>query len=647
MLLCVLILAEPGAVPVRERWERVARLGVRADSDAYPVGTNGADLAFRRDRLADVFRGEHTILEPLAAQLAARALVAIVADPDGVILASRGGGELLDPVARVRLVEGACWSEDARGTNAIGTAIVEQRPVAVIGDAHFEVRNKGLFCYATPVRDAFGALVAVLDVTGPMQAHDPAVGVAVHAAGAALEQALRAIEYARAGTGAIGAIERLVHRCAGPALVVEASGVVGAMNGAARAVLRFGGATLTCEALFGVPYAELQLLAMQGTRARGLRFEVHGEAYRVELDPIPVAPGRALAVIVHLESARASTSLDRRPSRPPASPSVAVHPAFAAILAEDEGVLRAKEEAARFAATSLAVLLLAETGTGKELFARAIHDASAAGRSGGPFVPVNCGAFAPALLEAELFGYAPGAFTGASRSGSEGRLGAAHGGTLFLDEVGDMPDALQIALLRVLDDGVYYRVGDARPRRADLRLVCATCRDLPALVEQGTFRRDLFYRIHGACVTIPALRDRTDRVWLAEALLRALEPRATPRLGEDARGWIAAHDWPGNVRELKSALAHALALVAGAPASGAGATEIDRRHFPRILLRSPHAERQPPAPGQGPATRTREQILDDAVGEVVSACEGNLSEAARRLGVARSTLYRALRRGSS
>jgi transcriptional regulator with PAS, ATPase and Fis domain len=476
----------------------------------------------------------------------------------------------------------------------------------------------------------------VLDVTGPVEAHDPAVGFAVQAAGAALEQALRATAYARAGAGAIAAIERLVHRCGAPALLVEPSGAVTVINAAARATLPRAQAPLTCERLFGVPYAELRLLAMHG--ARGMRFEIGSASYRVELDPIAEASGRPLAVIVHLEPERLARTAERRAAPPSSAPSPSRDPAFDAILSRDEGVNRAKEQAARFATTALPVLLLAETGTGKELFAQAIHGASAAGRAGRPFVPLNCGALAPTLLEAELFGYAPGAFTGASRSGSEGRLGAAHGGTLFLDEVAEMPDALQAALLRVLDDGVYHRVGEARARRAEFRLICATCRDLPTLVERGAFRRDLFYRIHGACVTIPPLRDRADRVWLAEALLAQIAAPssfAPLPLGEDALTWIATHDWPGNVRELKSALSHALALAGGAPV-------IAREHFPRVLVRSSPPAREG-AREEASGSRTREQVVREAVEETVRACAGNLSEAARRLGVARSTLYRSLR----
>ena len=232
----------------------------------------------------------------------------------------------------------------------------------------------------------------------------------------------------------------------------------------------------------------------------------------------------------------------------------------------------------------------------------------------------------------ELFGYAPGAFTGATRTGSEGRIGAAHGGTLFLDEIAEMSDALQAALLRVLDSGVYQRVGESRERRADFRLICATCRDLPALVAEGKFRRDLFYRVQGARLSIPAVRERNDTVWLAEQLIERLEPEGAPPLSESARQLIAEQPWPGNVRELKSALGHALALAAGEP-------QIEARHFPEPLLTPtvvPSSE--PSSTGQ-----TRQRIVRDAIDATLRACAGNVSEAARRLRVGRGTIYRTIR----
>ena len=622
----MLVLAEPKTDLVRERWARSERLGAHRDSDAYPVGITEADLAERRERLEHALRDERELLEPITTELARGPMVAIVADHEGVILSAQADRKVVDPIARVRLVEGARWGESTRGTNAIGTALVEGRPIAVVGRAHFEHRNRNIFCYATPIRDAYGDIVAVLDVTGPLAHHDAVVGAAVQAAGLTLERAIRSMAYGDRRSGALGAIERLVHRASAPTLLVEASGVARIVNAAARRALFSGATTVSpadarCERIFGVTFAELLQLAERGETL----FETTHGVYRIAIDPIAGAADRTLAVLVHFEEDRplvsaspVSTPIARAPiSSPP--PSVPAAPELGAILASDPGVIAAKNAAASFAATPLPVLLLAETGTGKELFARAIHGASP--RRDRAFVAVNCGALSPELLASELFGYAPGAFTGAARAGSEGRIAAADGGTLFLDEIAEMSKALQAVLLRVLDDGVYQRVGETRDRRADFRLVCATCRDLPAMVADGSFRSDLFYRIQGACVTIPPLRDRSDRVWLAEQLAG---PAA--RLTADAKSWIDEHDWPGNVRELKSAVLHAKALSNGAP-------EIDRDHFPRPLG----------APSRGGSTTTRKSIVRDAIRTTLAACAGNVSEAARRLGASRNTIYRALK----
>lgn len=649
----VLVLADTSAELVHERWARVLRLGLRPEADAYPVGTSDAELLERRERLHEVLREGRDLLERTAADLAGGALTAVVADRDGVILSARTDRKYVDPMTRLRLVEGTRWGEEARGTNAIGTALVEGRAVAVVGGAHFEVRNRELFCYATPVRDAYGDIVAVLDVSGPIAHHDAAIGLAVQAAGIALESALRVMAYGERRSGALAAIERLVHRSAGPAMMIEVGGRARVINDAARRALMLGNDTrLTCERLFGVSF---DMLVATAAGRDGIGFETRTGAWKVTVDPIMGDAGRPLAVLVHFEPALRVIGLDEksaaagydsgrvtplpsvapssfatdrsleRSARPGAAPPDA---GFSAIFGEDPALQRAKQMAMRFAATALPVLVLAETGTGKELFARAIHEASAA--RDGAFVAVNCGALAPSLIASEIFGYAPGAFTGASRGGSEGRIGAAHGGTLFLDEVAEMPPELQAALLRVLDSGFYQRVGESRERRAVFRLICATCKNLPELVAEGHFRSDLYYRIQGACVTIPAVRDRRDVVWLAESLARSMTDAGgvAPVLSEEAAAFVASHDWPGNVRELKSAVAHAVALAAGSPL-------LLREHFPTPMVPRPAARADVPM--------TRKRIVRDAIESTLAACAGNVSEAARRLGVGRGTIYRAIR----
>ena len=202
-----------------------------------------------------------------------------------------------------------------------------------------------------------------------------------------------------------------------------------------------------------------------------------------------------------------------------------------------------------------------------------------------------------------------------------------------MDEVAEMPASAQAMLLRFLDDGTYLRVGESVSRRADVRVVCATSRDLPALVEDGVFRSDLFFRVQGGCLRLPPLRERSDRVELARALLRAAaEAQGITRpigLDATAEAWVLEHDWPGNVRELKSALAYALVM---APKG-----DISREDFPEPLVRALPAD-------AGTASTTRQGALHRLAEDAVGKARGNISEAARNLGVARSTIYRMLGR---
>jgi len=256
-------------------------------------------------------------------------------------------------------------------------------------------------------------------------------------------------------------------------------------------------------------------------------------------------------------------------------------------------------------------------------------------------VPVNCAALTPTLLQSELFGYAGGAFTDADPRGRAGRLATADQGTLFLDEIAEMPLALQALLLRVLEDGMYHRVGEDTPRSVDVRLVCATCRDLPALVEQGAFRADLYYRIRGACLVLPPVRDRSDLDLLCATLLTRLareqDRGPTPSLSPEALSAIEAWDWPGNVRELRMALHHALVVARGE-------RSIQAWHLPDMLTQgsaTPTATTRPGSDAQAPSLA---EARVQAVRKALQRCQGNVSAAARSLGVARSTVYRLMKK---
>jgi transcriptional regulator with PAS, ATPase and Fis domain len=319
---------------------------------------------------------------------------------------------------------------------------------------------------------------------------------------------------------------------------------------------------------------------------------------------------------------------------------------FSNIVGISPVMLELKRTARRAAATHSPVLLLGETGTGKELLAHAIHSASP--RAHKPFVSLSMAAIPEALLEAELFGVAPGAFTGADRRERQGKLHIAQGGTLFLDEIGDMPLALQAKLLRVLQEKEFEAVGSNEVVRADVRIVAATSRPLPDLVAQGAFRADLYYRLDVLSIRVPPLRERLgDLALICEAMLESFadaRPGEPYELHPDALGLLARHPWPGNIRELRNVLERAL-LLSDTPMLGA--------HAVRAALKS--AVRTSTAAASGDDMAEDEHVVDEPTpsghAEAMSAYERGLIErvlaesssvaaAARRLGIGRATLYR-------
>jgi len=292
------------------------------------------------------------------------------------------------------------------------------------------------------------------------------------------------------------------------------------------------------------------------------------------------------------------------------------------------------------APASATVLLQSESGTGKELAARLLHDLSP--RAAGPFVPVNCAAIPETILESELFGYERGAFTGATQR-KEGRFERAHGGTLFLDEVADMSPAVQVKLLRVLQDGVVERLGGTQPLRVDVRIVAASNRDLAAEVKAGRFREDLFYRLDVVTVRLPPLRERREDVpTLAAAFLRryaAQNRRTVSGFTDAALRALDAYDWPGNVRELQHAVERAVVLCRG--------ESVDVGDLPEALRRAGGV----PGVGSPPAGALTisfgtplEEIERMVIRETLRHTRGDKNLAARLLGVAARTIYRKLDR---
>ncbi|GLS15789.1 MULTISPECIES: sigma-54 interaction domain-containing protein [Hydrogenophaga] len=362
----------------------------------------------------------------------------------------------------------------------------------------------------------------------------------------------------------------------------------------------------------------------QRERVLHLHHTPQGETYvNIELSPLPGADGEPAFYVERMEPLRVAQS------QPGAQGLIGRSPAFQRML----GLV------ARVAPSRATVLLLGESGTGKELVARAIHEASP--RAGKPLVAVDCSSLPENLFESELFGHERGAFTGASTSRA-GLVEAASGGTLFLDEVGDIPLAMQVKLLRLLETGTYRRVGSTELRHADIRVISATHRDLHRLLAEGAFREDLYYRLSTFPIALPPLREREgDLALLAPALLERVAAPRRLRLSPEALAVLAEQPFPGNVRELRNLLERAALLADGEQIR---ATDVQaaiatgrRSTAPVALIPAPVAAAEPAAP------QSLRGLEREALRTLVAQHTGSRAELAARLGISERSLYRKLK----
>jgi transcriptional regulator of acetoin/glycerol metabolism len=312
------------------------------------------------------------------------------------------------------------------------------------------------------------------------------------------------------------------------------------------------------------------------------------------------------------------------------------------LAGEDAQMLRNVRCARRIADTTVSVLIQGPTGSGKEAFAHAIHLASQ--RAARPFIALNCAAIPETLIESELFGYKPGAFTGARREGLRGRIAQSSGGTLFLDEIGDMPLALQSRLLRVLEEREVVPLASETAIAVDLHVLAASHRNLREMIARGAFREDLYYRLNGITLELPALRERTDKERLIQHALAAETGNGRPAAIEgDALQSLLGYSWPGNIRELRNVIRTALAICEGGV--------IRALDLPREIRDTESSGPTPiesaarPAVPGGPPSETRLQAAErTALLRAIEDLHGNMSRVAAELGVSRNTLYRKIKR---
>ena len=597
---------------------------------------SGAQLTRALERQRELVAHARPVMEFLHEQTRGTDSMSILAGADGMLLHTLGDPQFIGRAERVALRLGATWHEQFRGTNAIGTALAEEHAVVVHAAEHYLERNGFLTCAAVPILDPKGRILGAVDVSGDHRGyHRHTLGL-VRSAARMIEHRLFDTHHdTRQWSGLrlrLHSQPEGIGTVAEGLLAVTEDGMLVGANAAALELLGLSWKSLAHTPIHTVLAESMDQLMDRGQRHASTPHVVHtanGHAawVRVETGRLPH----------QVRQTRQGRATDIQAVQDRLAPTT---DALAAIDTGDAVFKAAITRARKLLGKPIAILLQGESGVGKEVFARAAHQSGP--RAAEPFVAVNCAALPENLIEAELFGYQSGAFTGARREGAPGRIREAHGGTLFLDEIGDMPLALQARLLRVLQERVVVPLGGGKPVAVDFSLVCATHRDLPAEMQAGRFREDLYYRLNGLTLRLPPLRERSDLQHLLECELRTLMPTRPICIAPGLLPAMQAYRWPGNLRQLFNALRTACALLDDVD------NTITWSHLPDDLLQAlqqPLAGRDDAtgtALNAAPAANLRTQSRQ-AIERAVEQCAGNMSEAARLLGISRNTLYRRLR----
>jgi transcriptional regulator of acetoin/glycerol metabolism len=610
--------AAPAGNFVVSSWQRSLALGVDPGGRSAPLAAHGDEFARLRRRNRDLMTAAAGVFAEVTELFAGSRSIMVLTNNEGVVLEAVGDMQTLEQGQDIHLMLGGDWREAVVGTNGIGTALATGRPAQVHAAEHFCEGIKSWTCAGAPIYEpGTERILGVVDISGPPTTYQRNnLTLAVTTA--------RQIETALAEQAALERM-RLLEACLNRLSASDAAGLI-AIDRTGRLVHVTG--RIPSSLGLGERLPNIDRDDAVESWADHLP-----EGWRPEwFNPVAFG-GRSIgAMLVVPDKTRPAPVRNAPPKGGENDPDRST---FERIIGRSAAMTAVIQRAGHLAGRRVPVLIEGETGVGKELLARAIHGDTDGKR---PFVAFNCGAVSKELVAGELFGHVRGAFTGATSEGRPGRFELAHQGTLCLDEIGEMPLDLQPVLLRVLEEGVVYRLGDAQPRQVDVRLITITNRTLRAEVEAGRFRRDLFHRISVTSLTVPPLRERVEDIEvLVEHFNRKLSMRHRVPMRQFGPGVMAelrSLPWPGNVRELRN-LIESLLLT--------GSDElVTLEDLPQDLF----ANATPSGPASAPEPLSPR--LEDAEREMILRAmkseHGNLAGAARTLGISRSTLYRKLGR---
>ncbi len=665
---------------VRASWRRCLQEYGLDRATKKPIERVGSSIIRDlRERMEDILQQASPVVDNVRRVAADTNHVILLSNAEGVVVTSWADSSGSQEIAREGLETGSVWSEQRVGTNGIGTALVSRQPITVFGGAHFNENFATFTCSAAPIFAPDGRVIAAFDISGRAMSGSSDGTFAQYFAREAASQVSMLLFRNWHRNDCIVALSSEPDPMPMSVKALIATDESGCILGATQEALSLLGVPDLSEIggryvndIWNVSFSDLRPLSRHSVKMPN-----HDGSHTFVTAFLPKKKPSGSS-----STMRATTSVsladDRRARVMPSTASVAV-PATPArgpldrVAGSDPLMIQNVNLCRKIIDKDIPLLLLGETGVGKDTLARAIHAESR--RAEKPYVAVNCAAIPATLLASELFGYAPGTFTGGAKGGRTGKILASHGGTLFLDEIGDMPLDLQAHLLRVLEERTVTPLGSAETIPVDMKIICATHRNLPDQIMKGQFRKDLYYRIRGAQIVLPSLKDRTDIPQLVDLIMRdeVGSDADTILFSDAAMNLFKAYPWPGNIRELRNVLRFVGTLHSGkvievedlpdqllefARCGQAGfGSELPRMNdmlygaaAPAPVYCAPPAYAAAPtaldagAPAGSTLMETNEAAERRRIVEVLRANRWNVTEASTQLGISRATLHRKIRR---
>jgi len=628
---------ETGEVPaevtpiISGSWKRCKEYDVNPDCVSEVEILSKSRLREERETYHQLLSVSNPVMENVYEILRGLGFMVILSDFQGYILRSIVDDGFRKEANKVMLCEGANWSEQMNGTNAIGTSLFEKKPIKVYGKEHFVKKNHVIACAASPIFDPNGQLLATLDATGDAKAGIDQVFRLIKMAAKNIERELQLLDIQERFNMHKAKHQGIVDLIKEGSLFIDKAGIVSEVNPAAvRAMGK------PAKDLLGKNIKEL-------SNIHNLWVFNHNTQDKTELT---VGPNSGSAMFGarakkicdmngNFEGVVAVLDMESRIEKRlvGASPKSSQHSntakySFDQIVGKSVHLDNAIAMCKRAARSNSTVLLTGETGTGKEMLAQSIHRESE--RRTRPFIGLNCAAIPAELLESELFGYEEGAFTGARKGGHPGKFEQCYGGTLFLDEIGDMPLPSQTSLLRVLQEKQICRIGGHGYKQIDVRIIAATHRNLDVLVKKGLFRQDLFFRLNVVNISIPPLRVRKEDIELLAVFFfekfKAVMGRPMMELLPQTVERLKDYSWPGNIRELENVIERLVNVVED--------RMITPEHLPEFLRDE----------SDGQIITSHNKSLKDiektAIKQTIIKHNGDLKAVISVLGIGKSTLYR-------